>query len=185
MKIIAVKGSPRRKGDTNVLIDALLSGAKEAGHEVKEYFLQDMNLKGCQACYACKQPGPGGNCVLRDDLLPYWDDLMEADALVLGAPIYAGSICGPMISYMNRHYCLLDKDWNVRVKPGIQVVGVFGQGVADPAEYRDRIDWFLSDFERRNMVVVDRIIKTGRTPAAEDEALLRRAYETGLYLAEK
>ena len=185
MKIIAVKGSPRKNGDTNTVIDALLTGAKEAGHEVKEYFLQDMNLKGCAACYACKQPGPGRNCVLKDDLQPYWNDLMEADALVLGAPIYAGSICGPMISYMNRHYCLLDKDWNVRVKPGIKVVGVFGQGVADPEEYRDRIDWFLSDFERRNMVVVDRIIKTGRTPAKEDEKLLAYAKELGLHLAEK
>ena len=182
MNIIAVKGSPRRKGDTNVLIDEILRGAKEAGHEVTEYFLQDMNLKGCQACYACKQPGGGRNCVLRDDLQPYWEKLFEADALVLGAPTYAGSICGPMICYMNRHYCLLDKDWTVRVKPGIKVIGVFGQGVPDSEEYEDRIAWYLSDFERRNMVVVDKIVKTGRTPVAEDAELMRRAYEDGLNL---
>ena len=87
-----------------------------------------------------------------------------------------------MISYMNRHYCLLDKDWTVRVKPGIKVIGVFGQGVPDSEEYEDRIAWYLSDFERRNMVVVDNIVKTGRTPVAEDAELMRRAYEDGLNL---
>lgn len=135
--------------------------------------------------YACKQPGTSGcDCVIRDDLKPYWAQLHEADALVLGAPIYAGSICGPMISYMNRHYCLLDKAWTVRVKPGIRVIGVFTQGQSDPNAYLDRIDWFLSDFERRNMIVRDKIVKTGREPVKNDTALMRRAYEDGLHLAD-
>lgn len=185
MKIIAVKGSPRKAGDSNTLIDEILRGAKDAGHSVAEYFVQGMDLKGCQACYACKQPGKAGSCVIRDDLQPYWEQLQEADALILGAPIYAGSLCGPMISYMNRHYCLLDKAWQVHLKPGIKVIGVFTQGAGDPKLYEDRIHWFLSDFERRNMVIVDTIIKTGGKPAKNDEALMRRAYENGLRLAEK
>lgn len=184
MNIIAVKGSPRRKGDSNKLIDEVLRGARDAGHTVTEYFVQDMNLKGCQACYACKNPDRAGKCALRDDLQPYWEQLAQADALVLGAPIYAGSICGPMISYMNRHYCLLDKDWNVHLKPGIKVIGVFTQGAGDEKLYEDRIDWFLSDFERRNMVVVDKMIRTGAMSAEENDAMLRRAYEDGLHLAE-
>lgn len=185
MNVIAIKGSPRRQGDTNVLIDEIIRGARDAGHSVTEYVLQSMNLKGCQACYACKVPGtPGCDCVLPDDLRPYWKQLHEADALILGAPIYAGSICGPMISYMNRHYCLLDEKRNVRVKPGIRVIGVFAQGQSDPDQYLDRIDWYLSDFERRNMVVRDKIIKTGRAPVAGDVELMRRAYEDGLHLAD-
>lgn len=185
MKVIAIKGSPRRTGDSNVLIDEILRGAKDAGHTVSEYFLQGMELKGCQACYACKQPDtPGCDCVISDGLKPYWAELHEADALILGAPIYAGSICGPMISYMNRHYCLLDKEWTVRIKPGIRVIGVFAQGQSDPDAYLDRIDWFLSDFERRNMIVRDKIIKTGREPVKNDAALMQRAYEDGLHLAD-
>lgn len=85
----------------------------------------------------------------------------EADALILGEPICADSLCGPMVSYMNRHYCLLDKAWQVRLKSGIKVIGVLTQGAGDPKLYEDRINWFLGDFERRNMVVVDKIIKIG------------------------
>lgn len=184
MEIIAIKGSPRKNGDSNKLIDEIIRGAKEAGHTCTTYFLQDMNLKGCQACYACKQEGPGRDCIIHDDLQPYWAQLHKADALILGAPIYASGVCGPMVSYMNRHYCLLDKDWNVRVKPGIKVIGVFAQAQAEAEKYKEAINWFLSDFERRNMVLKDVIVKTGREPVENDAELMRRAYEDGARLAD-
>ncbi len=182
MKIIAVKGSPRKNGSSNKLIDEIIRGAKDAGHTVSEYFVQGMNLKGCQSCFACKQKS-GRDCVIPDDLKPYWAEIQEADALILGAPVYAGSLCGPMISFMNRHYCLLDKEWNVRLKPGIRLIGVFSQGASDPNEYIDRIDWYLRDFQGKNMVLRDKIIITSGD-SEMDGGLMQRAYEDGLHLAD-
>jgi multimeric flavodoxin WrbA len=183
MKIIAVKGSPRPNGETNKLIGEFLRGAKAAGHETVTYFIQDMNLHGCESCYTCKQEGPGSDCVMKDDLKPYWPKIHETDALVLGAPIYAGNICGPMITYMNRHYCLLDKGWNVRVKPGIQVYGVFAQGRPEKDLYMPQIRWFLKDFENRKMIVKDIMVKAGTTPLPKEDPMLMHAYELGYNLA--
>ena len=85
-----------------------------------------MRVRGCQGCRACKQKGI--DCVVKDDLTPYWEDLHTCDALLVSSPNYASTVTGPMITYMNRHYCLLDENWQPRIKPGIKLIGVFAQG---------------------------------------------------------
>ena len=100
-------------------------------------------------------------------------------ALVVSSPNYASQVCGPMITFMNRHYCLLDKDWKVRVHPGIKLVGVFAQGNGNPENYGAQYNWYLGDFQNRDMVLVDMLIHAGRQPLSRDGELMRRAYNTG------
>ena len=57
MKILALAGSPRKGGNTDLLADALLSGARSAGAEVEKVYLNDLNIRGCQACYGCRKTG--------------------------------------------------------------------------------------------------------------------------------
>ena len=90
-----------------------------------------MHLRGCQNCRACKKADLG-YCVIQDDLRPYWDDLKDAGALILGAPNYASNVCGPMITYMNRHYCLIGEDLMVRHPLDIKLIAIFSQGLPDP-----------------------------------------------------
>jgi multimeric flavodoxin WrbA len=133
MKVIAVLGSPREDGYSSTLAREVLRGAADAGHQVVIYEINKMNLKGCQNCRHCKDND--SDCDLQDDLAPYWKDLHASGALVVSGPNYASQVCGPMITFMNRHYCLLDRDWKVRVHPGIKLVGVFSQGTSDPGAY--------------------------------------------------
>jgi multimeric flavodoxin WrbA len=180
MKVIAVLGSPRANSNSSALARRVLDGAREAGHEVVVFEINKMNVRGCQACRTCKEQLV--DCILEDDLKPYWPDLHEAGALVVSAPNYCSMINGPMITYLNRHYCLIGGDGAVRVHPGIKLVGVFSQGNPDLERYAGVYDWYLRDFQNRKMVLVDKLVHSARMPQEQAEALMERAYRVGLGL---
>jgi multimeric flavodoxin WrbA len=178
MKVIAVMGSPREEGRSNAVIREFIRGAKDAGHEVLEYNVNKMNIVGCQACGTCKK-GKGCDCIQQDDLRDYWKELHGAGALIVGAPNYAGNVCGQMITYMNRHYCLLDKDWKPTIRPGIKVFGVFSQGNSDKKTYKKQYKHFMADFENRKMKLKDLIVCAGGDGKTPDKETMERAYEDG------
>jgi hypothetical protein len=108
--------------------------------------------------------------------------LHECGALVVSGCNYCSMVNGPMITYMNRHYCLIGGDGKVRVHPGIKLVGVFSQGNPDPDRIGHVYDWFLRDFQNRDMVLVDKLVHSGRMPQEQIDALMERAYQIGLNL---
>ena len=65
MRVLIVNGSPRAKGNSDLLCDAFLRGAQEAGHQVEKVSLRDKVVHPCRACYACFQTGA---CVQKDDM---------------------------------------------------------------------------------------------------------------------
>lgn len=180
MKVVAVMGSPRKDGRSNTLVREFLKGAKDAGHETTVYNVNEMNIRGCQSCYTCKNSNV--DCIIQDDLKDYWKTLHDADALIVGAPNYASNICGPMITYMNRHYSLLDKDWKPRIHPGIKLFGVFSQGRPNPEDYMDVYKWYMADFENRKMVLQDILVASGKDDLKPDDELMKRAYRDGYNL---
>lgn len=177
MKVIAVFGSPHADGPSSTLVKEVIRGAEEAGHEVVSYHIKDMNFKGCQGCGYCKKNGC--DCIREDDLKPYWKGLHECGALIVSAPNYAANVSGDMISYMNRHYCLLDSEWKLKIHRGIKLIGIFSQGNSDPEAYKDNYKWFLGDFENRAMVLQDMLIHTGGMSPEQEEEMKARAYELG------
>jgi multimeric flavodoxin WrbA len=177
MKVIAVLGSPHENGFSSTLAREVLRGVAEAGHQVVIYEINKMNVKGCQGCRSCKDNNM--DCLVEDDLKPYWKELHECGALLVSSPNYASQVCGPMITFMNRHYCLLDKDWKVRIHPGIKLIGVFSQGNGDPDAYKAQYKWYLGDFQNRAMLLVDTLIHAGNQPLTPDCDLMRRAFQTG------
>ena len=104
MKIIAINGSPRKQWNTHTLLNKCLEGAKETGADTELINLYDIQFKGCTSCFACKLKGGKsyGRCAMNDDLTPVLDMIAEADALILGSPIYFGIVTGEMRSFMER-----------------------------------------------------------------------------------
>lgn len=105
MKIIAFNGSPRKKWNTALLLEKALEGAASKGASTELVHLYDLAYKGCTSCFACKLLGGAsqGRCAMQDELSPYLAQIeQEADAIVLGSPIYFGSISGEMRSFMER-----------------------------------------------------------------------------------
>jgi len=104
MKVIAFNGSPRKDWNTAILLNKALEGATAQGAETELIHLYDLNYKGCISCFACKiKDGKSyGKCAIKDDLSPVLKKVEEADALILGSPIYLGTPTGEMRSFMER-----------------------------------------------------------------------------------
>ena len=105
MKVIAVNGSPRKKWNTATLLEKALEGAASEGAETELIHLYDFNFKGCTSCFACKlKDGKSyGKCAMNDELTHVLAKLKDADAVILGSPIYLGNSTGEMRSFMERY----------------------------------------------------------------------------------
>ena len=104
MKIMAVNGSPRKTWNTATLLNEALKGAASQGAETELVQLYDLNFTGCISCFACKTRGGKsyGRCAVVDDLTPILAKIEAADGLILGSPIYFGTVSGEMKSFMER-----------------------------------------------------------------------------------
>lgn len=104
MKCLAVNGSPRKKWNTATLLNKALEGAESVGAETELINLYDLNFQGCTSCFACKLKGGKsyGKCAMKDELTPVLEKLPDVDVLILGSPIYFGSVTGEMKSFLER-----------------------------------------------------------------------------------
>jgi multimeric flavodoxin WrbA len=105
MRVIAINGSPRKKWNTATMLEKALEGAASEGAETEIIHLYDLNFKGCTSCFACKlKDGKSyGKCAMKDELTHVLDKLKDADAVILGSPIYLGNSTGEMRSFMERY----------------------------------------------------------------------------------
>ena len=104
MKLIAINGSPRKNWNTDTLLKELIKGAEENNAETELIYLNDLNYKGCISCMGCKlKNGKNiGRCNLKDDLTDVLDKIHEADALVIGSPIYWYDVTGMTRNFIER-----------------------------------------------------------------------------------
>jgi multimeric flavodoxin WrbA len=104
MKIIGFNGSPRKKWNTATLLNKALEGAASKGAQTELIHLFDLKYSGCISCFSCKLKGGKsyGKCAVKDDLQPILGRIEEADAIILGSPVYIGAATGAMRSFLER-----------------------------------------------------------------------------------
>ncbi|WP_143316443.1 flavodoxin family protein [Clostridium sp. HBUAS56017] len=134
MKIIAINGSPRKNGNTGILLNKALEGAASNGAETEIFHLYDFNYKGCKSCFACKliNGNSYGNCSINDEISPILKKIKNSDAIILGSPIYLGSITGEMKSFMERlifPYLVYDENYSSLFPKKISVGLIYTFGV--------------------------------------------------------
>jgi len=105
--ILILKGSPRPKGNSNILADQVAAGAGQAGALAESITLQGLNIRPCDACDSCIETGV---CVLKDDMQPLYPKLLAADALVLSSPIYWFTYSAQLKTCIDRWYAV----WNYK-----------------------------------------------------------------------
>lgn len=84
-KILAIYGSPRRDGNTAVLLNRTAQGAMDAGAQIEKIVLRDLRISPCLEIYGCKETG---RCVIQDDFQRIYDQLLECQGLMLASPIF-------------------------------------------------------------------------------------------------
>ncbi|MEW6427913.1 MAG: flavodoxin family protein [Thermodesulfobacteriota bacterium] len=125
MKGLAILGSPRKGGNSEILLDAFLAGAREEGGEAEIVRVNDLLFRPCQNCGGCARTG---QCVLRDDLTPVYERIENAAWLAVCSPIYFYGVSAQtkmfidrMQAYWSRKHLLGDPRLNdpARRRPGV------------------------------------------------------------------
>lgn len=102
MKIIAFNGSPREKGNTNILLDTVMGEISREGIETEIVQLGKQSLHGCIACGKCKE-NKDKKCVISSDKLnEYIEKMIDADGVILGSPVYFSDVTSNIKSLMDR-----------------------------------------------------------------------------------
>jgi len=85
MKVLGIYGSPRKKGNSDTLLDRALEGARSAGAEIMSVYARDLDMGGCRECGECES---NGECVVDDDMQKVYPLLRDADLIILSTPVF-------------------------------------------------------------------------------------------------
>jgi multimeric flavodoxin WrbA len=126
MKLLAVIGSPRKGGNTELLVDKVIEGCKSrTAADVEKVVLIDRNIQFCTGCLTCTFPPPGtGTCILRDDMDELLEHIQACDALIFGTPNHMRTVTAPMLNFLARMLPLLR--YEIEYDAGGNMVGAAG-----------------------------------------------------------
>ena len=115
-KILAIYGSPRRKGNTTLLLDRAVQGALDTGTQVERIVLGDLQMSPCLEIYGCKDTG---RCVMQDDFQEVYDQLLVCHGVMLASPIFFYTVSAHTKILMDRCQSLwVKKYWIDKIPYG-------------------------------------------------------------------
>lgn len=122
MKILGIWGSPRKGGNSEVLLQAFLDGAAEGGGEVERLALRELKITPCLEIYHCFKDG---TCPIKDDMLPLYDKLLEAEVVALASPIFFYGVSAQAKAFIDRTQALWSRRYIIKKDfPGPERQGV-------------------------------------------------------------
>ncbi len=109
--LLAISSSPRREGNSELLLESFVRGVQEQGWKASTIRLNGLKFKPCQACDKCASTG---ECILNDDMQTVYPKIGSSDAIVMATPIYFGSVSGQLKTFIDRFQCW----WHAKYKLG-------------------------------------------------------------------
>jgi len=188
MKVVGFVGSPRKKGNTTSIVNEILRGAAKAGAETKIFNLNELGIRGCQACYKCQTPE--GKCVQTDGMAPRYDEIFNADAVVFGTPVFMFQTTGQMKTFIDRLFALLYlKDgqsgaFRNKIR-GKKAVTVYAQGQPETGAFASSFDLNEGVLAFLGFKVEGRIVAggmSGLNSAKGNQNIMDKAFATGVEL---
>jgi multimeric flavodoxin WrbA len=109
MKLMAIIGSPRKGGNTELLVDRVIEGCKSTKEvEIEKFFVIDKAIGHCTGCMSCVLPSSEtGTCVIDDDMTYILKGMEESDAFIFGSPNHMRTITAPLLNFLSRMLPLL------------------------------------------------------------------------------
>lgn len=179
-KIIILKGSPRKNGNSALLAEKIREGAQNKGASVEMFFLHGMNIGMCTACDSCREKSEK-NCIIDDDMQILYPKLRKADALVIASPVYWFTVSGQTKVFMDRCYALGGPEGNALKGKKIGIAMTY----ADPDPFSSGAVNAFRTFQDGFAYVGAQIegFVYGSAEGAGDiksnKAVLKKAYELG------
>jgi multimeric flavodoxin WrbA len=161
MKIIGFNASPRKSGNTAWSIGQIFDGAATAGAETKIFHSSELVISPCRGCLGCAE---GNGCAVADDMSEIYAALKQADALVLGSPLYMAQMSGQAKVFTDRLFAQITPRFSPRFKEenaGKRLILVFTQGNPDQSKFQAYYDYTKSMFQMLEFDVQDMIVVAG------------------------
>lgn len=140
-QIVILNGSPRKNGNTAMLVQKFREGAESTGHTVSEFFLSGLHIQGCKGCF-------GGHssrecpCVQRDDMDRIYPAVRTSDVAVLASPLYYWNLSGQLRTAMDRLFALEENDGNLlrgHGRCGVLLMAAEGRDFDDVLTYYNHL----------------------------------------------
>jgi multimeric flavodoxin WrbA len=106
VKVLGIYGSPRKGGNTDLLLDRILEGSSEAGAEVEPLYVRRLKINGCLECGSCDDTG---ECAVRDDMDKVYPLLQEADIVFLASPNFFYNVSAQVKLLIDRSQAMWSK----------------------------------------------------------------------------
>jgi multimeric flavodoxin WrbA len=106
VKVLGIYGSPRKGGNTDLLLDRILEGARQAGAEVESIYVRKLKINGCLECGSCDDTG---ECAIRDDMDTVYPLLQEADVIFLASPNFFYNVTAQVKLLIDRSQAMWSK----------------------------------------------------------------------------
>jgi multimeric flavodoxin WrbA len=114
VRVLGIAGSPRRGGNTDLLLAEVMRGAESRGAETNTIVLNSLKITPCQHCDACLE---AGNCRIKDDMQMVYDELEKADVVILASPIHFMGLSAQTKAMVDRCQCLWARKYVLKVPP--------------------------------------------------------------------
>ncbi len=188
MKVLGIMGSPRIRGNTDLLLDEALKGAQNQGAETEKIVIDKLKIAPCKEYYGCFKDG---KCVIRDDMDAIYTKLMDADAIILASPIFFYGISAQAKAVIDRCQALWARKYVLKQapnKPGrrgafIAVGATKGTQLFDGSILTVKYFFKALDMEYSADLLVRGVDKRGEIK--EHPTTLSDAYKLGQTLAQK
>ena len=114
MKVLGIAGSPRRGGNTDLLLAEVLRGAASCGAEVKTIILNDLEIGPCQHGDDCLETG---DCTTQDDMQMVYREMESADRIVLASPLFFMTVTAQLKAMIDRCQALWVRKYKLKIPP--------------------------------------------------------------------
>lgn len=186
MKILGIMGSPRIKGNTDLLLGEALKGAQSQPLEVEKLVVDKLKIGPCREYYACLKDG---NCAIKDDMDEIYPRLLDADGIIVASPIFFYSVSAQLKMLIDRCQALWARKYILKQEMPSGRKGAFiGVGATRGAKLFDgsilTVKYF---FKAINVEYSDELLVRGvdkRGEIKEHPDVLSDAFELGKKLAQ-
>jgi multimeric flavodoxin WrbA len=148
MKIIGFIGSSRQNGNTSYAVNKILEAAEKQGAEVQSFCFGDIEIGPCCGCSSCKKGA--GVCIINDDMQKIYASLKDANAIILGSPVYMGQMSAQAKIFTDRLYACFMPKFSPYYKEGApkkRMALVFTQGNPDANLFKAYFDYTKNMFQ--------------------------------------
>jgi multimeric flavodoxin WrbA len=172
MKILGLSCSPRKQGNTEILLGEALKGAQQEGAEIELYSVRGKDIRPCDGCQTCYKTG---GCHIKDDMQHLYDKLLASDGIIYGSPVYFYSLTAQAKTILDRTIALTRPERSLANKVGGVVVTAGSLGIANALKdlYFYMVTWQMLP---ANFVAA---YSSGKGNVIRMEKVMKAAFELG------